>query len=70
MSFDTTPGSFGVKEAADYTSLSVRSINQAIANGDLPVKAGGQKGGKRLILRADLDAYLQGLPDYIPGRAS
>ena len=63
---DVTPGAFGVREAAAYSSLSEREINYAISAGDLPVKGGGQKGGKRLILRGDLDDYLAGLPDYQP----
>ena len=64
------PASMDVPTTAAYLSLSVREVNRAIAAGDLPVKAGGQKGGKRLIQRADADAYLANLPDYIPGRTA
>lgn len=57
---------YSVDEAAAASSLSRREIDRAIKVGDLAVKAAGASGGKRLILAADLQAFLEGLPDHEP----
>lgn len=61
---------YSVAEAAAAVSISERELNRAIAVGDLPVKGAGATGRKRIILAADLDAYLHSLPDHVPGRVS
>ena len=61
---------YSFDEAAHVSSMSRREIDRAVLAGDLPAKAGGSKGGKRLILAADLEAWLKGLPDHEPRRAS
>lgn len=62
-----TRRAFGVQEAADYCSVSYTVIHEAVKAGNIPAKALGRK---RLIERADLDAWLDALPDYQPPVAS
>jgi excisionase family DNA binding protein len=53
----TTPRiAFSPQEAAETTSLSLRTLMDAIASGELRSL---KKGRRRLILAKDLDAYLQ-----------
>lgn len=61
---------YSFDEAAHVSSLSRREIDRAVLAGDLPAKAGGTKGGKRLILAADLIAWLDRLPDHEPRRSA
>lgn len=44
------------KDAADYLSLSLRTLDDMLADGTIPSL---KIGASRRILRADLDAYLQ-----------
>jgi excisionase family DNA binding protein len=50
-------------EAADYLSVSVRTIDQLVANGDLAA-IGGAK-GKRFTV-AELERHIADLPAYEP----
>lgn len=61
---------YSVDEAAEVSSLSRSVIDREIRAGNLQARAGGQKGGKALILADDLLAYLRGLPAHEPRRAS
>lgn len=60
--------SYSVEEAAASTGLSRAYISAAIKEGRLPARTTTQReahkarGGKRLILAADLEAFVQGLP--------
>jgi excisionase family DNA binding protein len=47
------------EEAADVLRISRRSVETMIAAGDLSVMDVGPNGGKRLIHRDNLDAYLR-----------
>jgi excisionase family DNA binding protein len=49
---------FRIDEAVRATGLSRSSLYILIANGTLPAL---KAGGRRLILRSDLQAYLEGL---------
>lgn len=60
------PAAFDPKAAAVYLGVSYDEVNRLIAAGKLDVRAAGEKGGKRLILRRDLDRHLDGLPPYEP----
>ena len=48
-----------IQDAAELLGLSVRSVEDLIAAGDLPVLAVGPKGGKRKIAPATLEAYMR-----------
>lgn len=59
---------FSVKEAAAATGLSASHIDRAIRSGHLRIRRtkktdDGDVAGNRLILAADLDAYLAALPE-------
>ena len=62
----TPPAAFDTKSAAAYAGLSYFELDRLINANVLPTKGAGEKGGKRLILRRDLDAYLESLPEYKP----
>lgn len=61
--------SYSVEEAAEATGLSKRTIDRAIAAGDLsaklssPKKKDAARGGKRVILTGELERYLSELVD-------
>lgn len=65
----TTKLAFSVDEAAAATGLSKRHLDRAIAAGDLAAKLSSPKkkdairGGKRVILAAELERYLSELVD-------
>lgn len=60
---------YSVKEAAEATGLSATHLDTAIRTGDLKARRTkkdeetGEVSGKRLILTADLEAYLNALPE-------
>jgi hypothetical protein len=60
---------YSVQEAAAASGLSTRQLDRAIAAGDLsaklssPKKKDAARGGKRLILAAELERYLSELAD-------
>lgn len=59
---------FSVKEAAAATGLSASHIDRAIRAGELRIRRtkkqdNGEVAGNRVILAADLDAYLAALPE-------
>lgn len=54
---------YTVDEAAELVSLSRSTIENEIRKGALPVKRVGEKGGKRLVLKADLESWVQKLND-------
>jgi excisionase family DNA binding protein len=58
---------FSVREAAQATGLSASTIDRAIRAGKLRIRRttekDGEVSGSRLILAADLDAYLAALPE-------
>lgn len=49
------------EEAAEYVGVSVYKIRDAIRDGLIPAKRAGKD---VLVLREDLDAYLEHLPTY------
>lgn len=62
------PLAYPLAEAVAASGLSRTHLETAIAKGELKVKrssadAGGKPQGKRLVLVADLQAYLESLPD-------
>jgi hypothetical protein len=68
-----TPRLFDIKSAAHYASLGAYTIRQLIWKGKLPtvklprLDGSGEPMDKVLILRDDLDTYLEGLPrEYEP----
>lgn len=59
---------FSVKEAAESTGLSASHIDRAIRAGELRIRRtkktpDGDVAGNRVILAADLEAYLAALPE-------
>lgn len=52
--------SYSLSGAAEATGLSERTLDRAIAVGDLPVRFAGSK---KLILATDLYEWVAGLPD-------
>jgi excisionase family DNA binding protein len=56
MRADTNKIAYSPREAADVTSLSLRKLMDAIAAGEL---RSFKKGRRRVIFRADLEAYLR-----------
>ncbi len=52
--------SYSLSGAAEATGLSERTLDRAIAIGDLPVR---YSGSKKLILANDLFEWVDGLPD-------
>ena len=60
---------YSVQEAAEATGLSPTFLDTAIRKGDLKVRrtnkdeVTGAVAGKRVILAADLTAYLENLPE-------
>ncbi len=62
----TEPGAFTIAGAAAYSAVSEKTVRRAIGSGDLPAK---YPTSRPVILRADLDAWLQAAPDQ-PRRAS
>lgn len=60
--------SYSVKEAAEATGLSASHIDRAVRSGDLRIRRtkktdDGGVAGNRVILVADLQAYLDALPE-------
>ena len=55
------PGAFSKTEAAYYLGISVRTLDQLQAQGRIIPR---EVGAKRLFLKTDLDAWLDGLPDW------
>lgn len=59
---------FSVKEAAQATGLSASHIDRAVRAGHLKIRRtkksdNGEVAGNRVILAADLEAYLAALPE-------
>ena len=60
---------YSLKDAAALCGVSTELLRQAIKSGDLPAKRtfksppGEPPKGRTLILRRDLEAFLEGLPD-------
>ncbi len=59
---------YSVQEAAEATGLSVTFIDAAIRRADLKarrtvLRENGEVAGKRVILAADLAAFLENLPE-------
>lgn len=64
----TAPLAYTTKHAAELAGMSERSLIRAIHAGELRAKrrstnADGAPAGRRLILAADLQAFLDGLVD-------
>lgn len=54
--------SFGVDEVAQRLGLSISSIRKHIRDGKLPAR---KLGGRTIILSADLNTFLEGLPSAL-----
>lgn len=65
------PVSYDLAGAAEATGFSERTISDAIAKGDLVAKTLTEKpGSKKSIRRVDLEAWIDSLPTWQPGRKS
>lgn len=58
------PAGFNRADAAEYLSVSARTLDDIQATGDLIPK---KLGARRVYLREDLEEYLRGLPDWERG---
>lgn len=56
---NSTPLTLSVRDAAALTSLSEWEIREAINKLELPAR---RRGRRLVILRSDLEAFIQGLP--------
>lgn len=59
------PGLMSQDAAAYYLDVSVRTLNELQAQGRIIPK---RIGSKRGFARADLDAFIEALPDWEPAR--
>lgn len=66
----TAKKSYTVAEVVTATGIGKRSLEDYINRGDLVVRYVGAQGGARLILEADLDAFLANLPTQKPAKAA
>lgn len=68
MTTSPTVLAYGLKDAAAVTGFSKTHLMQAIHKGELPAKRSGRDdegnpAGKWVVMAADLEAYLESLPD-------
>lgn len=59
---------YTLEDAAEVVGLSRESIYRAVKSGELPAKrtskrADGRPSGRILVLRRDLEAFIENLPD-------
>jgi excisionase family DNA binding protein len=62
----TTQTAFNIRQAADLTGFHRNTISRAIRLGILPAKTYGNR--RVVILRSDLDRWLEDLPSYPQGQ--
>ena len=67
MNFDVAPRALTRKEAAKLLGISVRTLDRAIARGDLKAK---RYGTRLLILLSEVERFLSSLPDQPLGRSA